>query len=136
MQGIEFCEKVFKVLNTNADLKAAISGSVYSLVRPEGSTKEDVVINYISNPQQVPQTPTLNVNVYVPDNQVTINLKQQYTPAQNRLKTVTAIVTKALKEARVYGMTLWIEKDTLLDYPDIHQHCSNLRIRFNSQITD
>lgn len=134
MQSIETSEALFKALNGSAELKAELDGGVYLGERPDNSEREDVVVNNISVTHGMPQTGTSNVNIHVPDKKIRIKGREQFTEDTERIKSLTAIVLRVLREARIEGLTIKVATEAVLKEPDIPQHYNNLRIEWNIQL--
>ena len=126
---------VYKLLSGSNELKSTLSGGVYySNDRPDGSTKEDVVINTITMTQDyLPQLATSNVNIYVADIARRIDGVEQSKPNHKRLEELTAIVLKVLREARIDGLKLIPESQSVLNDTSVKQHFCNIRIAWNIQ---
>jgi hypothetical protein len=123
---------MFSLLNSNQELKAEITGGIYSVQRPLNSVKEDVVVNTITLTQDSePQTGVSNINVHVPDKQVTIAGVQQTVVNSARLKAISEIVLTAVREARIEGLKFIPESQTVIQESEIKQHYCNIRINWN-----
>lgn len=122
---------VFQLLR-NSPLNSAISGKVYRLKRPLGSTLEDVVINSLPISGEMTQRGTVNVNVYVPDLVVTFEGQTQPQPDYARLNALTTIAVAALADHYHDTYNLWIGAQTVLAETEISQHYVNLRIEFQN----
>lgn len=124
---------LFRILDGNAGLKAAISGGIYpGNSRPDNSEKEDITINTITVTRNfLPQKGTSNVNIYVPDLKLKINNQEQRKANRERMREITNRVITTLEAANPEGLTLWIANETTLREPEIHRHYINLRIEWN-----
>lgn len=123
---------MFSLLNSNQELKAAITGGVYSVQRPLNSVKEDVVVNTITLTQDSePQAGVSNINVHVPDKPVTIAGVQQTVVNSARLKAISEIVLTVVREARIEGLKFMPESQTVIQESEIKQHYCNIRIIWN-----
>lgn len=112
------------------------NGGIYKNdTRPVDSTSEDIVINVIAlTADELPQTATSNVNVYVADKPKKINGKDMLVEDTQRLSTLSKAVCSALRDARVTGLKFISESHNIVDEPSINQHCVNIRVRWNIQI--
>lgn len=110
-------------------LAANISGSIHKVELPAGSTGENVVINTLGMTGEQLQQGEVNVNVYVPDMQVTINGIGQGQPNLSRLKILT---TLAVSEATGRYAGYWFDYkwDKLFKDEASGAHYSNIRIEF------
>lgn len=126
---------VYKLLSGSSELKSTITGGVYySNDRPDGSNKEDVVINTITMTQDyLPQLATSNVNIYVADITRRIDGVEQAKPNHERLAKLTKIVLDVLRSARVEGLKLIPESQSVLNDTTVKQHFCNIRIAWNIQ---
>lgn len=137
MQSIETDDILFAVLNGCEQLKAELSGGIYTQgERPDDSQKEDVVVNNLALTHDLPQTGTSNVNIHVPDKKVKINGKEQYKTDRERIRILTGIVLSALKAANVEGLLFWVSNETIMKEDSIKQSYNNLRIEWNIQRTN
>lgn len=137
MHSIDTDDTLFQILNASADLKAELTGGIYVLgERPDGSEKEDIVVNNLFINHTIPQTGTSNVNIHVPDMTLTIGGKQQHKANRERLRTLTALVLEALKAANIQGLTIRITNETIIKEPNIPEHYNNIRIDWNIHKTE
>jgi hypothetical protein len=126
---------LFQTLNASAELKAMITGKIYTGKRPLNSAKEDICINTITVTRTyTPQSGTSNVNIHVPDKPVNHNGQEQKDINDTRLREITGKVISLLEAARVTGLSFWISNQTVLAEPETEQHYTNLRIDWNIQI--
>lgn len=137
MHSIDTDDTLFQILNASAALKAELTGGIYVLgERPDGSEKEDIVVNNLFINHTIPQTGTSNVNIHVPDMTLTIGGKQQHKANRERLRTLTALVLEALKAANIQGLAIRITNETIIKEPNIPEHYTNVRVDWNIQITE
>lgn len=109
-----------------------ISGGIYNEDdRPDGSSKEDITVNTIAADHDKPQTATSNINIYVPDLYLKIKGVAQYKKNKERLRDIGDSIIYLLDAQNLDDLEMWIEADTLLAFPDIHQHSRNIRIKWN-----
>lgn len=116
--------------------QVAINGGIYyQNDRPDGSMKEDIVVNTIATTQEsLPQLATSNINIYVADIRLKIDGVEQLKPNRVRLEELTKSVLKTLRRARVEGLLLSAEGQAILQESSVGQHYSNIRITWNIQI--
>jgi len=114
-------------------VKNAISGNIYvGNDRPDDSQDEDIVVNSIDLTQDhLPQIGTSNVNIYVPDMIVNIGNKQQTKSNRARLKILSEMAIKSLREAIVEGLVFTIDSQTILTETSVKQHFTNIRLSWN-----
>ena len=116
--------------------QVAISGCIYyQNDRPDGSMKEDIVVNTIATTQEsLPQLATSNINIYVTDVRLKIGGVEQLKPNRVRLEELTKSVLEVLSKARVEGLLFSAEGQAILQESSVGQHYSNIRITWNIQI--
>lgn len=116
--------------------QVAISGGIYyQNDRPDGSMKEDIVVNTIATTQDsLPQLATSNINIYVTDVRLKIGGVEQLKPNRVRLEELTRSVLEVLRKARVEGLLFSAEGQAILQESSVDQHYSNIRITWNIQI--
>lgn len=122
--------KLLKAAVTKGDIK--ISGGIYDEDdRPDDSVKEDITVNTIEAGHDKPQTATSNINIYVPDQHLKIKNVAQYKKNKERLRVIGDSITALLDAQNLADLEMWIEADTLIAWPEIHQHSRNIRIKWN-----
>lgn len=121
---------------SESPLKNAISGGIYKEGdRPVDSMDEDMIINNITLTQDHhPQLGVSNVNIYVPDIYIETKRGRQMAQNRKRLGVLTEMAIRVLRSAKVYGLTLTVEEQTILQESEIEQHYVNIRISWNIQI--
>lgn len=109
-----------------------LSGGVYSIKRPDNSSKEDVVVNTITISQEfLPQIGVSNINIHVPDISGNIGGVQTNMPNVLRLKSLSEIALNAIRSANIKGLSISVEFQTIIEEPEIKQHYSNIRISWS-----
>lgn len=118
------------------DGKTSINGGVYvDDERPDGSFKEDIVINALDVPQvSLPQVVTSNVNVYTADTTKKIGGEVQLSANSTRLKALTDEVLAIIRNANITGLKLYPGNVTMMNEPNTKQHFVNIRVNWNIQI--
>lgn len=99
--------------------------------RPDGSTREDIVINTIAISHEKPQTGTSNVNIYASDQKLRINGTEQYKANRERLREIGDALTEYLDAQNVADLEFEIEQDVTIKELEVRQHYRNLRISWN-----
>ena len=113
----------------SSPLISSLSGGIYAGQRPDGSVKEDIVINTISLSQAYePQIGTSNVNIHVPDKLQTIGGAQMKIENRARLKQLTEQVLSILRSAVVPGLSITVASQNTVNDAEINQHFVNIRI--------
>ena len=132
MNSIETDDTLFQILNASTALKAELTGGIYVMgERPDGSQKEDIVINNLFINHTIPQTGTSNVNIHVPDMMITIGGKQQYKANRERIRTLTELTLSVLKSSIIEGLAIRITNETVINETSIPEHYNNIRIDWN-----
>lgn len=132
MHSIETDDVLYRILSTNAALTATITGGVYAAgERPDNSELEDIVVNTISLTHEHPQSGASNVNIHVPDIELTVRGQQQRKTDRERLRTLTGLVLSALEAAREPGLTIQVVSDTTIKETQINQSYQNIRVNWN-----
>lgn len=119
---------VFKLVNV-ASVKNVITGGIYKYRRPQNSNKEDIVINTPSLGSGTRQLGVVNVNIYVPDVQQSIDGKNVFLVNTARLETLTNLVKPLIEETDGEAYVIMIENFELFDESDINYHFMNIRLR-------
>jgi hypothetical protein len=122
---------LFQVLSSSDELKAAISGGIYTTDRPDNSDKEDITVNTITVNGNSPQRGTSNVNIHVPDLKTNIAGQEQRKENRERLQELSILVMSILEAARVEGLIFWVSNQTTVRETEVNQHYANLRIEWN-----
>jgi hypothetical protein len=122
---------LFQVLNSSDELKAALTGGIYTTGRPDNSDKEDITVNTITVNGSSPQRGASNVNIHVPDLKLNIAGQEQRKENRERLRELSTLVISLLEAARVEGLLFWISNQAILREPEVSQHYTNLRIEWN-----
>ena len=125
-------DKILFSLLSGSPVKAALSGGIYyDGGRPDDSNREDIVIGTVTVTQEsYPQEGVSYVNVYVPDKDERIDGRQQMKANRSRLEALSGMVTDILMNARIDGVGLAVENQTVLQDAAIGQHRLVIRIRF------
>ncbi len=112
-------------------LKNLISGGVYkSNDRPLNSDKEDVEVNTIALTQEpYPQEGVSNINIYVPDMEISIGGIQQLKANKTRLKAISEKVKELILADR--KVCFKIDLENVVRDPNIGQHFVNIRLSYN-----
>lgn len=112
-------------------LQTSISGKVSKNTRPMGSQLEDVVINSLAANNTQLQVGYLNVNIHVPNLQVSVSGGiDQSTPNHNRINELTQIANGLLKDVWGPNWDFEIEQFNLIR--EEKSSFNNIRIRFQS----
>lgn len=125
---------LYKILKGSV-VKVAIGGGIYvGGGRPLDSNAEDIEINTISITQGYsPQIGTSNINIYVPDKNVTIGDREQLQADRKRLCELANITMNVVRNANITGLKAIPTSMTILQEPKVSQHFVNIRIDWNIQ---
>lgn len=130
--SLEAIDLVYAALVPSA-LRTAINGQVYKAVRPLNSDKEDVVINALPVTNQKIQRGLVNVNIHVPNLQLTVgNVIDKTQPNSARIKTLASLAIAILKEKWGANGDYLLEIESERVFPDESNHYSNIRVLFYS----
>lgn len=99
--------------------------------RPDGSTKEDIVVNTIAISHEKPQRGTSNINIFAADKKVKIGNKEQFKCDRERLREIGDALTAYLDVQNVPDLEFEIEQDVVIKELEVRQHYRNLRISWN-----
>ena len=132
MQSIELDDILYRILTTSAEVTAAINGGVYVLgERPDGAKLQDIVINTLTNSgESRPQLATSNVNIHVPDQEVSIGGQPQRKADRETLRPIIAAVKRALKAAVIEGLTIRLGAENVIRETQAPEHYANIRVEW------
>lgn len=119
----------------NSPLNAAVAGNIYKHQRPFNSTSEGVVINCLPISGGQLQDGIMNVNIHVPNLVLSIGGIQDDTqPDSARLSSLTKMAIQVFEDywAELGDVNFSLENQSLFEEPEINQHYTNLRLRFNA----
>lgn len=118
-----------QILHNRLRGATSISGGVYKLNgRPVNSRKEDIVISPVANINDQLQEAVLNVNVYVPDQVVSVNGFEETHANYPRLLELANEVADLLDDVWTEGDHYDVMADNV--YPEAGEHFLNFRIKF------
>ena len=127
---LDIVDTLFARLDASA-LKTAINGNICKHRRDPNSTSEDVVINSLPVNNEQLSRAVANVNVHVPDIEVTVNGQQDKQPNHPRLKQLAGIAVTALNDVWETNKNYTVQQQTLIRDADAGDHYINIRIEFN-----
>lgn len=115
---------LYNILKHSPDLPC-----VYHTTRPAEDHSACILVNTIAVSQEFyPQQGTGNVNIYIPDKKVMVATGESYVPDLGRLEEVSRVVLGLLRGARVEGLSLRVESQSIIREPQVNQHLCNIRI--------
>lgn len=110
--------------------KSAINGGVYKYTRPVNSSLEDVVINSLPVTGEQLQQAIVNVNVFVPNQDVSIDEVQQKTANHVRLKALAALAVTELTDGISGDYTWGVQQQTVIEDDESDSYYVNIRLQF------
>ena len=114
-------------------VKNMITGSVYPDKRPDGSELGDVVINSLPITGAQLQVAVVNINIHVPNLQLTINGQNDNSqPNRKRLKEIADVIIPLVKNAIINNMVTDVETVSRIEEKDLKEHYLNIRVKINS----
>lgn len=123
---------LFKTLSASESIVSAISGGIHKRQRPLNSELEDIVVNTIALSQEYyPQIGTSNINIHVPDKNISIDGVKQKMPDNDRMEELSSLVLETIRSASFDGISASIESQTVIPESEIKQHFVNVRITWN-----
>jgi hypothetical protein len=111
-------------------LKSAINGGVYKYTRPLNSSLEDVVINSLPVTNQQLQQAIVNVNVFVPNADISLGGSQQKMADHVRLKALGALAVDELKDGISGDYTWDVQQQTVIQDDESDSYYINIRLQF------
>jgi hypothetical protein len=131
LSSFDATDILFRALTASEELKAELSGGIYTTERPDDSDREDITVNTITLTGDMPQRGTSNVNIHVPDMKLNIGGREQWKEDRERLRKLTQLAITVLETSRAEGMLFWVASQTTLQDTEIKHHFTNLRIEWN-----
>lgn len=118
---------------SKSDLKKAVTGDIYVDQRPQGSSKEDVVIGAIDLGAGSVQMGTFNVNIHIPAVKVVIDGITQSQPDRKRLRILSRITIDLLQEVILGGVcSVWVANQAVIKEPNLDQWFANIRLEIRA----
>lgn len=125
---IDLVDSVYELLNVSA-VNNVITGEVYLDSRPDNSILEDVVINSLPVTGEQLQRAVVNVNIHVPNLQLTINGQPDTSqPNRKRIKVISDIVIPLIKDAIINDTLTGIQNITMINDKELKEHFLNIRV--------
>lgn len=104
-----------------------VNGKLSKTLRPDGSSKEDVIISVLTpNPNSQVQELYLNVNVYVAD----VKRGNQYEENTIRLRELMTLSDEAFKSARGKRFRLTLAEQKAYPVPGKNEHFINNKVLY------
>lgn len=127
--GYELVDLLWSRLNSNADLKASISGSIYKHKRPDGSDKQDIVINSLTANNEQLQKSVLNINFHCPNLSISTGGQPAvYVPDNVKLKAISDKIIALVDDHWTDEYHSIVDKQQNFEEPELKETFSNIRI--------
>lgn len=123
--------EVIKVLLNASTVTSAITG-VIARRRPINSTKEDIIVNALSLNFDQLQYGIVNVNIHVPNVEVTQNgvVDKNY-PNYARIQALTELVLPVLKDYAGGGFYFTLQQESVIE--EQYSSYANIRLEIRSK---
>jgi hypothetical protein len=129
---IDIVDSIYQLINVGSVL-STINGGVYADGRPDGSRKEDIVINCLPVTGEQLQRGVVNINCHAPNLSLTIDDQPDNSqPNRNKLKQMADAVILIVKDAIIDDMVTSVENVMMIEEENIHEHYVNIRVAVNS----
>jgi hypothetical protein len=131
--GFTIVTLVWKLLFADATLKSMINGGIYKHKRPDGSNKQDIVVNSIAIDNDQLQTGVANINFHCPN--LSLNVTDQPTstlPNSELLETVTNRIIQIIKDHHDEEFSCDIQSHTDSEDDELKETTSNIRLIVHS----
>ena len=123
----EIKEEIFLHIKGSV-LEDAVSGIVTKRRRPMNSKKEDIIISILANQNAQKQQALVNVNIYVPDQNVKKN--GQYEEDGERLTELSRIAADFLEVFWIGPARVSLEEQRTLELPNGTEHVINNKLLY------
>ncbi len=111
-------------------LKDAITGIVKKNSRPVNSNKEDAIINSLPITSEQLQEAIVNVNVFVPNLNVSLSGVQNKIADHSRLKALGRLAVDELTDGISGDYTWDVQQQTVIEDNESDSHYVNIRVQF------
>lgn len=130
---IDMVDDMYVLLNVSPVTSVLLSGDVFLDSRPDNNRNECVVINSLPITGEQLQRAVVNVNIHVPNLQLTINGQPDTSqPNRIRLKIISDVVIPLIKDAVINNTLTGIQNITMVNDKEIKEHFLNIRVATNS----
>lgn len=126
---LDTVDLIWNHLNSSS-LNQVLTGNIYKKKRPQNSTQEDIVINSLPVSNEQLQQAIVNVNIFVPDVEHSINGSQEKMANWARLKGLAFLAVEDLKDGRSGDYTWDIQQQQDIEDEESGQHFINIRVQF------
>lgn len=126
--GIDLVDSTYDLLNVPA-VQVIMSGDIFPDGRPDNHRKECITINSLPVTGEQLQRAVVNVNIHVPNLQLTINGQPDTSqPNRKRLKVISDIVIPLIKDAVINNTLTGIQNVGMVNDKEIKEHFLNIRV--------
>ena len=123
---VKLIQDIFSLLDVPA-VKSSISGGVYPGKRPDGSRKEDVVVNCLPVTGDQLQRGIVNVNIHVPNLEITISGHPDNSqPDLKRIEEIYQVVEPIIENGIKDNTDVSIQQAILIE--EGNEHYLNIRL--------
>lgn len=122
---IDIKDDIYNYLK-GGSLVSSVTGELSKTVRPNNSSKEDIVISVLANNNGQMQSAYVNVNIYVPD----IKRKLQNEEHTIRLRELCKLAEKELSVGRGDGYRFHLESQRVLEVNERAEHVINNKLMY------
>lgn len=105
----------YKILNGSEEITSEIKGEIFNGNRPLDRKAEDICIVQINVNNGRPQTGSTDINIHVPDIDITSGGITQQVPDNKRLDELSEIVERVVDSARVNGFAFKVDSKSVID---------------------
>lgn len=127
--GYELVDHIWLLLNSSASLKASITGSIFKHKRPDGSAKQDIVINSLTGNNEQLQKSVLNINFHCPNLHISVGGQPAvYVPDNVKLKNVSDMIISLVDDHWTQDFHSIVEKQQHFEESELKETFSNIRI--------
>ena len=131
--GYELVDLLWVLLHSNEDLKSSISGSIYKHKRPDGSVKQDIVINSLTSNNEQLQKSVLNINFHCPNLQVSPGGQPAvYVPDSVKLKSIVSKIIALVDDHWTPEYHSIVERQQHFEESELKETFSNIRVIIHS----
>lgn len=131
--GYEFVDLLWSLLNSDTDLKSSINGSIYKHKRPDGSVKQDIVINSLTANNEQLQKAVCNINFHCPNLQLsTGGQPAAHVPDNVKLKSISDKIIALVDDHFTSDYHSMVERQQQFEEPELKETFSNIRIIIHS----
>lgn len=130
---LDLVDDVYELLD-DGPVHIALSGDIFLHQKPDNYKGDCIVINGLAmTGEQGLQRAVVNVNIIVPNLQLTINKQPDLSqPNRARIKAISDVVLSYLKNALINDTLTGIQTITLINDKELKEHFLNIRVETNS----